>query len=132
MLERHEFSRVFKLGRDRRPEPSDRSTVITGVQGLVKTRFTPRISTQLFLASEPFGPAAATNGQKREDVMNHSMNSADRATHLKIVVIGLLCATVVAVIGIFANVSGNLDLGTAALVKAGQPTTMSGQIPTVR
>ena len=43
-----------------------------------------------------------------------------------------LCATVVAVIGIFANVSGNLDLGTAALVKAGQPTTMSGQIPTVR
>jgi hypothetical protein len=63
--------------------------------------------------------------------MNHSMYSADRATHLKIVVIGLLCATVVAVIGIFANVS-NLDLGTAPLVKAGQPTAMSGQIPTVR
>ena len=37
--------------------------------------------------------------------MNHSMYSADRATHLKIVVIGLLCATVVAVVGIFANVS---------------------------
>jgi hypothetical protein len=63
--------------------------------------------------------------------MNHSMYSADRATHLKIVVIGLLCATVVAVIGIFANVS-NLDLGTAPLVKAGQPTAMSGQIPTIR
>jgi hypothetical protein len=59
------------------------------------------------------------------------MYSADRATHLKIVVIGLLCATVVAVIGIFANVS-NLDLGTAPLVKAGQPTAMSGQIPTIR
>jgi hypothetical protein len=133
MLERHEFSRVFRFGRDRRPEPSDRSTVITGVQGLVKTRFAARISTQLFATSEPFGSAAATNGQRRrEDVMNHSMYSADRATHLKIVVIGLLCATVVAVIGIFANVSGNLDLGTAALVKAGQPTTMSGQIPTVR
>ncbi len=37
--------------------------------------------------------------------MNHSMYSADRATHLKIVVIGLLCATVVAVVGIFANVA---------------------------
>ena len=69
--------------------------------------------------------------QKREDAMNHSMYSADRATHLKIVVIGLLCASVVAMIGIFANV-GSLDLGTAALVKAGQPTAMSGQVPTVR
>jgi hypothetical protein len=63
--------------------------------------------------------------------MNHSMYSADRATHLKIVVIGLLCATVVAAVGIFAHVS-DLDLGTAALVKAGQPTTLSGTIPTVR
>ena len=64
--------------------------------------------------------------------MNHSMYSADRATHLKIVVIGQLCATVVAVVGIFAHVSSDLDLGTAALVKAGQPTTMSGHIPDVR
>jgi hypothetical protein len=64
--------------------------------------------------------------------MNHSMYSADRATHLKIVVIGLLCATVVAAIGIFAQVDTNIDLGTAALVKAGQPTTMSGHIPTIR
>jgi hypothetical protein len=63
--------------------------------------------------------------------MNHSMYSADRGTHLKIVVIGLVCATVVAVIGIFANVR-NLDLGTAPLVKAGQPTTMTGHMPTIR
>ena len=63
--------------------------------------------------------------------MNHSMYSANRATHLKIIVIGLLCATVVAMVGIFANVS-SLDLGTAPLVKAGRPTAMSGQIPTVR
>jgi hypothetical protein len=61
--------------------------------------------------------------------MNHSMYSADRATHLKIVVIGLLCATVVAVIGIFANVGGNIDLGTDALVKAAPPTTFSGHLP---
>jgi hypothetical protein len=64
--------------------------------------------------------------------MNHSMYSADRGTHLKIVVLGLLCATAVAVVGIFANVS-NLDLGTTALVKAGQPTAVSStQAPTIR
>jgi hypothetical protein len=70
-------------------------------------------------------------GRKREVAMNHSMYSADRSTHLKIVVIGLLCATLVAVIGIFAHVS-DIDLGTAALVKAGQPTTLSGHVPTIR
>ncbi len=64
--------------------------------------------------------------------MNHSMYSADRATHLKIVVIGIVCATVVAAVGIFANVGNGLDLGTAPLVKAGEPTTMSGQVPTIR
>jgi hypothetical protein len=64
--------------------------------------------------------------------MNHSMYSADRGTHLKIVVIGLLCATVVAAVGLFAHVSNNVDLGTAALVKAGQPTTMSGRLPDIR
>jgi hypothetical protein len=64
--------------------------------------------------------------------MNHSMYSADRGTHLKIVVIGLLCATVVAAVGLFAHVSTDLDLGTAALVKAGQPTSMSGRLPDIR
>ena len=51
--------------------------------------------------------------------MNHSMYSADRRTHLKIVVIGLLCATIVAAVGIFARFS-DVDLGTTPLVKAGQ------------
>lgn len=64
--------------------------------------------------------------------MNHSMYSADRATHLKIVVIGIVCATVVAVVGIFANISSGVDLGTVALVKAGHPTTLSGHFPTIR
>jgi hypothetical protein len=64
--------------------------------------------------------------------MNHSMYSADRSTHLKIVVLGLLCAIAVAVIGIFAHVS-DLDLGTAALVKAGQATSFSSaRAPTIR
>jgi hypothetical protein len=63
--------------------------------------------------------------------MNHSMYSADRRTHLKIVVIGLLCATIVAAVGIFANVR-DIDLGTAPLFKAGQPTAVSGRLPSIR
>jgi hypothetical protein len=39
---------------------------------------------------------------------------------------------VVAAVGIFAHVS-DLDLGTTALVKAGQPTALSStQAPTIR
>ena len=64
--------------------------------------------------------------------MNHSMYSADRATHLKIVVIGIACATAVAMVGIFANAGSGLDLGTAPLVKAGQPAVVSGNPATVR
>jgi len=52
--------------------------------------------------------------------MNHSMYSADGRTHLKIVVLGLLCAAVVAIIGVSAHVT-ELDLGTAPLVKAACP-----------
>ncbi|MGC1776885.1 MAG: hypothetical protein WBB34_02995 [Xanthobacteraceae bacterium] len=64
--------------------------------------------------------------------MNHSMYSADRATHLKIVVVGLVCAIVVAAVGIFANVGSGVNLGTEVLVKAGQPMTLSGHFPTIR
>jgi hypothetical protein len=63
--------------------------------------------------------------------MNHSIYGADRHTHLKIVVVGLVCATLVAAVGIFAHVS-DIDLGTAPLVKAGQHTTVSGRLPTIR
>ena len=44
--------------------------------------------------------------------MNHSMQGAERTTHLKIVVVGLVCAIVVAVVGIFAHIR-SVDLGTA-------------------
>jgi hypothetical protein len=63
--------------------------------------------------------------------MNHSMHSIDRKTHLKIVVVGVLCATLVAMIGAFAHVS-DIDLGTEPLVKAGQSTTLSGRLPAIR
>jgi ABC-type proline/glycine betaine transport system permease subunit len=76
--------------------------------------------------------AQSTRRAVAEDGMNHSMYGADRATHLKIVVIALICALVVAAVGIFAHVSSNIDLGTAALVKAGRPTSVSGNIPAIR
>ena len=63
--------------------------------------------------------------------MNHSMYSADRGTHLKIVAIGLLFSMLVACISLFARVS-DVNLGTAVVVKAGQPTAVSGRIPTIR
>ncbi len=63
--------------------------------------------------------------------MNHSMNSADRRTHLKIVVVGLLSATLVALVASFAHVS-DIDLGTAPIVKAGHSMTMTGRLPAIR
>jgi hypothetical protein len=78
------------------------------------------------------GRGQSARGLAGEDGMNHSMYGADRATHLKIVVIGLICALVVAAIGIFAHVSSTIDLGTAALVKAGRPTSLSGDMPAIR
>ena len=64
-------------------------------------------------------------------MINHSIYGADRWTHVKIVAVGLACATVVAVAGIFAHVT-DIDLGTAPLVKAGQSTAVSGHLPSIR
>jgi hypothetical protein len=63
--------------------------------------------------------------------MNHSIYSADRQTHLKIVVVGFLCACFVLIVAVYAH-SGQLDLGTAPLVKAGGATAISGQVPIIR
>jgi hypothetical protein len=99
---------------------------------LVKACFASQFSTYLLQRVKFFGPATVTSlARIREDAMNHTMYSADGGTHLKIVVIGLVCAILVAGIGIFAHV-GTVDLGTAALVKASQPTTLSGRLPTIR
>jgi hypothetical protein len=59
------------------------------------------------------------------------MYSADRRTHLKIVAVGLVCAALVAAVGVFAHVS-DIDLGTAPLVKAGHSTSVSGHLPAIR
>lgn len=61
--------------------------------------------------------------------MNWSMYTADRATHLKIVVVGLAAALLIAVIGIAAQ---QLNLGTDILtaqaptvIKAGGPVVLT-------
>jgi hypothetical protein len=63
--------------------------------------------------------------------MNHSLYSADAHTHLKIVVIGFLCACFVLIVGVYAHI-GQVELGTAPLVKAGGPTIVGGQLPVIR
>ena len=56
---------------------------------------------------------------------NTSMFTADRMTHLKIVVVSLVCATLVAGIGIAARVTdGTTEQGSrleATVIKAGAP-----------
>jgi hypothetical protein len=64
--------------------------------------------------------------------MNWSMYTADRITHLKIVVVGLVAAILVSVIGISAR---ELNLGTDILtaqaptvIKAGGPVIFTDQV----
>jgi hypothetical protein len=65
---------------------------------------------------------------------NFSLFTADRATHLKIVVISLLCALIVAGIGVAARVDGDpASRAEAAVVKAGKPITATvGEDRTIR
>ena len=56
--------------------------------------------------------------------MNHSMHSADRTTHLKIVVVALVAGIALAAFGISAHPT--TDVAQAVhVIKAGQPTMMS-------
>ena len=64
--------------------------------------------------------------------MSHSIYNADRGTHLKIVAVSLACATMVAAVGIFSHLGSAAALGSAPLVKAEQPTLLSGRLPAVR
>jgi hypothetical protein len=58
--------------------------------------------------------------------MNHSIYSADRATHTKIVVVALITGIAVAGLGVSARL--NVDDGytqTARVIKAGKPVTIT-------
>ena len=58
--------------------------------------------------------------------MNHSLYSADRMTHLKIVVVALIAAVVVASVGISVRLSSDdRDAPTARVAKAGKVVTAS-------
>jgi len=58
--------------------------------------------------------------------MNHSIYSADRSTHLKIVVVALVAGIAVAGLGISARVSSQDGYAqTARVIKAGKPVTIT-------
>ena len=64
--------------------------------------------------------------------MNHSIYTADRSTHLKIVVVALVAATAVAGIGITARINSGdqyADAQRVQVITAGKPVmvTTSGQ-----
>jgi hypothetical protein len=56
--------------------------------------------------------------------MNHSIHSADRSTHLKIVVIALVAGIAVAGFGVSARTNSDYTQ-TAHVIKAGKPVTVT-------
>jgi hypothetical protein len=57
--------------------------------------------------------------------MNHSIYSADRSTHLKIVVVALVAGIAVAGFGISARTSSDEYTQTARVLKAGKPVAIT-------
>ena len=57
--------------------------------------------------------------------MNHSIYSADRSTHLKIVVMALVAGIAVAGFGISARTSSDEYTQTARVIKAGKPMAIT-------
>jgi hypothetical protein len=70
------------------------------------------------------GNEAALLETAQEAQMNHSIHSADRATHMKIVVVALVAGIAVAAFGIAART--NVDYSqTAHVVKAGKSVVLT-------
>ena len=57
--------------------------------------------------------------------MNHSIYSADRMTHLKIVVVALVAGILVAGFGISTRATTSDDVQTARVMKAGKPVAVT-------
>ena len=62
--------------------------------------------------------------------MNHSIHSADRSTHLKIVVVALAAGIAVTAVGITAR-SDVADTRTARVIKAGKPVVVTNSDATM-
>ena len=61
--------------------------------------------------------------------MNHSIITADRTTHLKIVAVSLIAAIAVILVGVTARIT---DTGTAsAKLEAHGPVLKAGKAPTI-
>jgi hypothetical protein len=105
----------------------------------VVARLEMTVSIAAFLPLAPHEPSRRpprlTDENPGEGVMNNfSLLTADRMTHLKIVVVSLVCATLVAGVGVAARVSDSAAGGREATVlKIGKPMTAStGAASTVR
>ena len=57
--------------------------------------------------------------------MNHSIYSADRTTHLKIVVVAVVAGIAVTAFGIAARTNVDYDQTAAHVVKAGKPVAVT-------
>jgi len=57
--------------------------------------------------------------------MNHSIHSADRATHLKIVVVALVAGVAVTAFGIAARSTLDDSQTAAQVIKAGKPVVVT-------
>jgi len=69
-------------------------------------------------------PANDAAAKSQEAQMNHSIHSADRSTHLKIVVVALVAGIVVTALGISARTNSDYSQ-TAHVVKAGKLMTVT-------
>jgi hypothetical protein len=67
----------------------------------------------------------AEAGRRQETSMNHSIYSADRSTHLKVVVVALVAGIAVAAFGISARTSSDEFTQTAHVIKAGKPVAVT-------
>jgi hypothetical protein len=57
--------------------------------------------------------------------MNHSLHSADRATHLKIVVVALVAGIAVAAVGITTRANVDYSQTATHVIKAGKPVVVT-------
>jgi hypothetical protein len=69
---------------------------------------------------------SGNNGRWQEALMNHSIYSADRTTHLKIVVMALVAGIMVMGLGIsVCTFSDDGSTQTARVIKAGKPVVVT-------